>query len=306
MSSTTETTSATTRVGMTTSGPPADAFDGTWHDIDGLSVFCADTAPATSTRPTVVAVHGIPESSFAWRDVAAAVGDNARMVLPDLPGFGRSDKPANYDYSLARQSRLLEALLDRVVPQAPIHLAVHDIGGPVGLMWAMRNPDRVASLLILNTTLFHERFRPPAMALTSLVPVIGPRAVAATLSRESDFKRRFLRPCARPINPATLDVLYDPYRQPDACRAAALTWSAYKRGLGDFVRARRALRRITAATTILFGARDPYCTPASARAFASRIPNARLRLLDDVGHFTPTEAPTEVADELKSLLQRAQ
>jgi len=47
------------------------------------------------------------------------------------------------------------------------------------------------------------------------------------------------------------------------------------------------------------------CTPASARAFASRIPNARLRLLDDVGHFTPTEAPTEVADELKSLLQRA-
>ena len=192
------------------------------------------------------------------------------------------------------------------MPEAPIHLAVHDIGGPVGLMWAIRNPDRLASLLILNTTLFLELFRPPRVALISLVPVVGPRAVAATLSRESDFKRAFLRPCARPIDPATLDALYDPYRQPDACRAAALTWSAYKRGLGAFVRARRALPRITAPTTVLFGARDPYCTPASARAFASRIPNARLRLLDDVGHFTPTEAPTEVADELNSLLQRAQ
>ena len=305
MSSTTGAMTATTRFGMTTSGTPADAFDGTRHDIDGLSVFCADTAPTTRTRPTVVAVHGIPESSFAWRDVAAEIGDSARMIVPDLPGFGRSDKPANYDYSLARQSRLLESLLQRVVPEAPIHLAVHDIGGPIGLMWALRNPDRVTSLLILNTTLFHERFRPPAMALTALAPVIGPRAVAATLSRESEFKRRFLRPCARPIDPATLDKLYDPYRQPDTCRAAALTWSAYKRGIGDLVRARKALPRIAAPTTVLFGARDPYCTPGSARAFASRIPNARLRLLDDVGHFTPTEAPIEVADELKSLLQRA-
>jgi haloalkane dehalogenase len=140
-------------IGVTKSATPADTFDGSRHDIDGLGVFCVDTAPATSARPTVVVVHGIPESSLEWRDVAAAIGDNARMVIPDLPGFGRSDKPAHYDYSLAPQPRLLEALLERVEPEAPIHLAVHDIGGPVGLMWAMRNPDRVASLLILNTTI---------------------------------------------------------------------------------------------------------------------------------------------------------
>jgi len=291
---------------MNTPGLPADALDGSRHDIDGLSVFCADTAPATSSLPTVVAVHGIPESSVAWRDVAAALGDSARMVIPDLPGFGRSDKPAGYDYSLDRQSQLLEAVLERVVPEEPIHLAVHDIGGPVGLMWAIRNPDRLASLLILNTTLFLELFRPPRVALIAQVPIVGPRAVAATLSRESDFKRIILRPSARPIDPATLDALYEPYRQSDACRAAALTWSTFKRGFGFFVRARKALPQITAPTTVLFGARDPHCTPASARAFASRIPNAHVRLLEDVGHFTPTEAPTEVADELKSLLQRAQ
>ncbi len=290
---------------MTAPDAAAGTFDGATHIVDGHAVFCVDTAPAATDRPTVVAVHGIPESSVAWRDVAAAVGDTARMVIPDLPGFGRSDKPRNYDYSLARQSRLLEALLERVVPEGPIHLAVHDIGGPVGLMWAIRNPDRVASLLILNTTLFLELFRPPRLALISSVPVVGHRAVAATLSCEGDFKRAFLRPCARPIDPASLDELYNPYRQPDACRAAALTWAAYRRGLGAVARARRELPRITAPTTVMFGAHDPYCTPASARAFASRIPNARLRMLDDVGHFTPTEAPTEVADELNSLLQRA-
>lgn len=289
---------------VSTPDSQAGAFRGVTHDIDGIGVYCVDTAPTTSAEPTVVAVHGIPESSVAWRDVAAAVGDSARMVIPDLPGFGRSDKPADYDYSLGHQSRILETVLERVVPEAPIHLAVHDIGGPVGIMWALRNLDRVASLLILNTTLFHERFRPPSLALASMVPVIGPSAVAATLSRESDFKQRFLRPCARPIDAATLDELYDPYRQPETCRAAALTWAAYKRGIGDVVRARKALPQIASPTTVLFGAQDPYCTPASARAFASRIPNARLRLLDDVGHFTPTEAPIEVAGELTSLLQR--
>lgn len=257
---------------MSTSDSTTNAFSGAGHVIDGVSVHCVDTAPAATDRPTVVAVHGIPESSLAWRDVATVVGDDVRMVIPDLPGFGRSDKPADYDYSLARQSRLLEALLARVVPEGPVHLAVHDIGGPIGLMWAMRHPGRVASLLILNTTLFHELFRPPALALGSLLPVIGPRAVATTLARESEFKRKFLQPCARPIDPATLDALYEPYRRPDACRAAALTWSAYKRGLGDFVRARRALSRITAPTTVLFGARDPYCTPASARASRRAFP----------------------------------
>jgi haloalkane dehalogenase len=199
----------------------------------------------------------------------------------------------------------LEALLERVVPEAPIHLAVHDIGGPVGLMWAIRNPDRLASLLILNTTLFLELFRPPRVALISLVPVVGPRAVAATLSRESEFKRVILRPCARSIDPATLDALYGPYRQPDACRAAALTWSAFKRGFGDFVRARRALPRLrlprpscSALRPALHSRQRPRvrithskCPPAPAR---------RCRALH------PTEAPTEVADELKSLLQRAQ
>jgi len=159
---------------MATSASRADNFGGSRHVIDGVGVFCVDTAPAESDRPTVVAVHGIPESSVAWRDVAATVGASARMVIPDLPGFGRSDKPKGYDYSLARQSRLLEALLERVVPTGPIHLAVHDIGGPVGLMWAIRNPDRLASLLILNTTLFLELFRPPVSALISLVPVPVP------------------------------------------------------------------------------------------------------------------------------------
>ena len=169
-----------------------------------------DTAPAAPARPTVATVHGIPESSVAWRNVAAAVGDSVRTVIPDLPAFGHSNKPANYDYSLARQSQFLEALLERLVPEAPIHLAVHDIGGPIGLMWAIRNPDRLASLLIVDTTLFLELFRPPLAALTSPVPVVGPGAVAAPVSREKDFKRAFLRPCARPIDPATLDALYKP------------------------------------------------------------------------------------------------
>ena len=87
---------------MTTPGSPADDFGGSRHVIDGVGVFCVDT-PAASTRPTIVAVHGIPESSVAWRDVAAVVGDSARMVIPDLPGFGQSDKPPKAHRSTAHR-----------------------------------------------------------------------------------------------------------------------------------------------------------------------------------------------------------
>lgn len=271
-------------------------------DIQGIQVNVVDSAPGDLSRPVVVALHGIPESSAAWSSVTARLVDTARVIAPDLPGFGLSDKPADFDYSLHHQARVVGDLLERLVPNVPVHLAVHDIGGPIGLIWATSDRARLASLLILNTTLFPERFRPPPPAYGTLIPFAGRRLVAAALGREATFKRQFQAACARPLDPAVLEELYAPYRDPAACAAAAATWGSYRRSIGPIVRARRALPTITVPTTVLFGARDRYCTPPNARAFADRIPGSRLRLLEDVGHFTPTEAPDEVADELLAVL----
>jgi haloalkane dehalogenase len=109
----------------------------------------------------VVLFHGVPASSFLYRKVMPVLADQGlRATAFDFPGLGLSDRPAPFDYSwsglAAWTGEALDALeLDRV------HLVVHDIGGPIALEWAIRNPDRVLSVTLLNTVLDVARFKRP-------------------------------------------------------------------------------------------------------------------------------------------------
>lgn len=109
----------------------------------------------------VVCFHGVPTSSFLYRkvnDELAARG--LRGVAFDFPGLGLAERPTDFDYSwsgLARWSgEAIDALdIDRC------HVVVHDIGGPIGIEWAIRNPERVLSLTVLNCMLGVATFHRP-------------------------------------------------------------------------------------------------------------------------------------------------
>ena len=108
-----------------------------------------------------VLLHGVPTSSFLYRRVLPVLADQGlRGTAFDFPGLGLSDRPAPFDYSWSGLAKwtgeAIDALeLDRV------HLVVHDIGGPIGLEWAIQNPDRVLSITVLNTFLDVESFKRP-------------------------------------------------------------------------------------------------------------------------------------------------
>lgn len=109
----------------------------------------------------VVLLHGVPTSSFLYRHVLPVLADQGlRGTAIDFPGLGLSDRPAPFDYSWSGLAgwtgQAIDALeLDRV------HLVVHDIGGPIGLEWAIRNPERVLSVTVLNTALDVAAFKRP-------------------------------------------------------------------------------------------------------------------------------------------------
>ncbi|MDQ3729504.1 MAG: alpha/beta fold hydrolase [Actinomycetota bacterium] len=109
----------------------------------------------------VVMLHGVPTSSFLYRRVLPVLADQGlRGTAFDFPGLGLSDRPAPFNYSwsglAAWTGEAIDALgLDRV------HLVVHDIGGPIGLEWAIRNQDRVLSITVLNTVLDVAGFKRP-------------------------------------------------------------------------------------------------------------------------------------------------
>jgi pimeloyl-ACP methyl ester carboxylesterase len=123
--------------------------------------------------PAVVLVHGVPSSSFLYRKVVPPLSREAfRALAPDFPGLGLADRPADFDYSWSGLAAWLGEAMDALEVER-CHLVVHDIGGPVGMEWAVRNPDRVLSLTVLNSVFAVAGFRRPWSMAPFAVPGLG-------------------------------------------------------------------------------------------------------------------------------------
>jgi haloalkane dehalogenase len=126
----------------------------------------------------VVLMHGIPVSSFLYRKVLPLLaGRGLRGVAFDLPGLGLAEKRADFDYSWSGLGRWTGAAIDALGIDR-CHLVLHDIGGPIGLEWALRNRDRVRTLTVLDTLIDVAHFRRVWSMDLAAPPVIGPIWVA--------------------------------------------------------------------------------------------------------------------------------
>jgi len=109
----------------------------------------------------VVLLHGVPTSSFVYRKVIPLLaGEGLRSVAFDFPGLGLADRPDGFDYSWSGLARWTGEAIDALEIDR-CHVVVHDIGGPIGFEWAVRNPGRVLSLTALNTFVDVSTFHRP-------------------------------------------------------------------------------------------------------------------------------------------------
>jgi pimeloyl-ACP methyl ester carboxylesterase len=115
----------------------------------------------------VLYLHGVPTGSFDWIPFLERIGG----VAPDLPGFGRSAKPGDFDYSIAGYDRFLEAFTERVGLER-FSLVVHDWGG-AGLVFAQRFPERIEKLVLFTTLPLLPGYRWHRTARGWRTPVIG-------------------------------------------------------------------------------------------------------------------------------------
>jgi len=102
----------------------------------------------------VVMLHGNPTWSFMYRHLAQALAPTHRVIVPDHIGCGLSDKPGDWSYRLADHVANLETLLNGRLGLERLSLVVHDWGGAIGMGYAIRHPDRIDRLVILNTASF--------------------------------------------------------------------------------------------------------------------------------------------------------
>lgn len=129
-------------------------------DFEGHSVHYQEVGEG----PVAVMLHGWPTSAFLYRNVAPIAAQNRRVVLPDLIGFGKSNKPLDVSYSFRFHARMLDALMQELGADQ-VDLVVHDLGGPVGLWWACEHPERIRSIVLLNTLVYPR----PTLALLAFI-----------------------------------------------------------------------------------------------------------------------------------------
>jgi haloalkane dehalogenase len=140
---------------------PGHDFEPHYAEVDGLRLHYVDEGEG---RP-IVCFHGEPDWSYLYRKMLpplVAVG--YRVICPDLPGFGRSDKPTDRGwYSYDRHCEFTSSLLAGLDLSDAVMVG-QDWGGPIGLRWAVENADRVGALVLMNTGVFTGRVSKGFMA----------------------------------------------------------------------------------------------------------------------------------------------
>jgi len=148
-------------------------------DLNGLKYHFLDEG----TGDPVVMIHGNPTWSFYFRELVKGLSPKFRTIVPDHIGCGLSDKPGidRYDYRLNSRVNDLEALLDDLEIKEKITLIVHDWGGMIGMAYAVKHPERIERIVVMNTAAFFPPKGKPIPMRLRLVRDLWPISTPAVL-----------------------------------------------------------------------------------------------------------------------------
>ena len=236
----------------------------------------------------VILLHGLGASSYSWRYAVPELAKHYEVFAPDLPGFGRTDKPRDFDYSIHGMHSWIVKLMDHLGLEKA-RFAGNSMGGVLSLWTAMEAPSRVERMALLGTPAYIENR--PKMIWPISWPVIG-RLYELLLG---DTALRIIAPTAF-VNKERVDAALL------AGYGHALKTAAGRRAVAQFVRRaipadhkERILRypSIQHKTMVLVGDGDGMVGP-SAERFAKVLPNARFVRVERCGHAAQEDAPERV------------
>lgn len=257
------------------------------HLIAGLRTAVHDSR-ADGSDEAVVFVHGNPGPMDDYEPTIERVDPFARTVALDLPGFGRSERPRRFDYSVGGYARFLGQALDALAVRRA-HLVLHDFGGPFGLQWAVDHPQAVASVTLINTGVLpgyrwhkYARIWQTPMLAELFQSVTSRRMLQLALDRDNP----------RPL-PAEFVARIHGYAD-RGNRQAVLRLYRATRTPRDLDRLIPALRALDLPACVVWGAQDPYVPVALAARQRDAFPRAQIHVLPGLGHWPMVEDPHQV------------
>ena len=261
--------------------------------------------------PLVVLLHGFPQSHHMWRHQIPALAEAGfRVVAPDMRGYNLSDKPEGIEpYRVGTLARDVERLIvERGGEKASV--VGHDWGGIVAWLAAMRYPERVEKLAILNVphpARFSDGLTMPKQLLKSSymfffqIPWLPEKALSANdfAVLRAGFRRNPMRTGAIPEEDAERYV--EALSRPGALTATINYYRALLRNPSEM---RALLRKIEAPTLVIWGEKDVFLSQELADPGPLWVPDLRVERFPNASHFVAEDRPDEVNALLLDFLRR--
>lgn len=286
---------------------PLYPFKSCFFDRAGLKLHYIDEGAGEP----VVMVHGNPSWSIYFRELAQYLRRTHRVIAPDHIGMGLSDKPGDeaYDYTLKSRVDDLEALLEKLGLVSGLTFVLHDWGGMIGMAYAVRHPERVKRLVILNTAAF---LLPQGQSLPWALKLSRTPLGALLIRGFNAFAlaAAYVGCKRRPMSPELRAAYVKPYGT-WAERIATLRFvEDIPLGPGD--KAYAVVRQVEEGLSALaerpmlicWGDLDFVFTPSFLAEWRRRFPKAEVHRFPDAGHYVLEDAGPEILPLVRAFLER--
>ncbi|MEX2228578.1 MAG: alpha/beta hydrolase [Dehalococcoidia bacterium] len=284
---------------MASSNKPHDEF----IEANGMSFHYRESGDPR-TKHAIVMLHGYAETSEAWAECTLDLAREFRVIALDLRGYGRSDRATDLDYTRATQVEDLEAIIDGLGLRS-VTLVGHAMGGANAICYAAEHPDVVTALVLIETA--PEVLR---SGIETLRRMLGSGDAFETLEDAVEaFRPYFPYATTDQIERRALAALrqndegeyawdFDPiYRDPTARPPEPDPGQRRLSDLWDCV------DRVQCPTMIVRGAETDMLTPEAIQRLHRRIPGSRVSLIEDAGHWVPTDQPAALSLNVREFLQ---
>jgi pimeloyl-ACP methyl ester carboxylesterase len=271
---------------------------GEFVDVGGARLYYYAAGTRGAGEP-IVLLHGFPTSSHLWAKAVPLLPAGHRVVVVDLLGYGRSDRPAGRPIGVRGHAERVIELLDALGINYACVVG-HDAGGGVAQAMAVRWPQRVSRLCLVSSVAYDCWPARELRLLRAMLPLtrhLPPTWLLGFLRKEmlrgymdhdlgGHSLDRYLKPFATAEG---RDALVEHMLALDAAETTALG---------------PRLKDLVMPTAVVTGAHDPFVPPSVGERLAQEIPGATLDVIPDGRHFVPEESPEAVAESVARLLAR--
>ena len=287
-----------------------ETFGGTWPfaprflEHQGVRLHYVDEGQGEP----IVLLHGNPTWGYLYRNFIPPLSQSNRCVVPDHMGFGKSDKPLEKPYTLARHIENFSALMAHL-DLRDVTLVMQDWGGPIGLGFGVEHPDRIKRLVILNTWAFRI---PEGTRLAPLLELFRqPHTGEAMVQGLNLFVEGFLP--AGIYHKERINEIMPAYRAPFPDWNSRIGTLAFPRDIpvGDehpstptMGRIQDSLGKLNVPTTIIWAMHDPAIAPPPIDAWKNVYPHAEVHRIEAASHFLQEDEPEQIVSLIQEFLKR--